>query len=79
MRIARSVTGETRLTEVILERNEQLPNQLVLSMKMMGSSIQQVQTIQTNIEQLNYRAYSPQQSIKDGLIDYRSNLVWQAR
>ncbi len=79
VRIARSVTGETRLTEVILERNEQLPNQLVLSMKMMGSSIQQVQTIQTNIEQLNYRAYSPQQSIKDGLIDYRSNLVWQAR
>jgi hypothetical protein len=48
-------------------------------MKMMGSTIKQVQTIQTNIEQLNYRAYSPQQSIKEGVIDYRSNLVWQAR
>lgn len=79
VRIARSIQGEARLSELILERNEQLPNQLVLTMKMMGGSIQQVQAIQTNIEQLNYRAYSPQQSVKDGVVDYRSNLVWQFR
>ena len=79
VRISRSISGETRLSELILERNEQLPNQLVLSMKLVGGSVQQVQAVQTNIEQLNYRAYSPQQSVKDGIVDYRSNLVWQFR
>ena len=79
VKIGRSVTGEARLSELLLERNEQLPNQLVLSMKLNGGTIADMQTIQTNIEQLNYRAYSPQQSKQGDIIDYRSNLVWQQR
>lgn len=79
VKIARSITGESRLGELILERNEQLPNQLVLSMKLTDANISDVQQIQTNLEQLNYRAYSPQQSKQGDVIDYRSNLVWQQR
>ena len=79
VKIARSINAEARLSELILERNEQLPNQLVLTMKLNDGNITDVQQIQTNIEQLNYRAYSPQQSKQGDVIDYRSNLVWQQR
>ncbi len=79
VKIGRSITTEARLSELILERNEQLPNQLVMSMKLTGGGVTEVQQIQTNIEQLNYRAYSPQQSKQGEVIDYRSNLVWQQR
>jgi len=79
VKIGRSVKTEARLSELLLERNEQLPNQFILAMKLTGGSITDVQQIQTSIEQLNYRAYSPQQSKQGDLIDYRSNLVWQQR
>ena len=79
VKIGRSINAEARLGELILERNEQLPNQLVLSMKLTDANITDVQQIQTNIEQLNYRAYSPQQSKQGEVIDYKSNLVWQQR
>lgn len=79
VKIGRSLSSEARLSELILERNEQLPNQLVLTMKLNGGTVADVQQIQTNVEQLNYRAYSPQQSKQGEVIDYRSNLVWQQR
>jgi hypothetical protein len=79
VKIGRSLSAEARLSELILERNEQLPNQLVLTMKLNGGTVTDVQQIQTNVEQLNYRAYSPQQSKQGEVIDYRSNLVWQQR
>lgn len=77
VKIGRTITSEARISELLLERNEQLPNQLVLSMKLSGGNITEVQQIQANIEQLNYRAYSPQQSKQGETIDYRANLVWQ--
>lgn len=77
VKIARSISAEARLSELLLERNEQLPNQLVLNMKLSDGSVSDMQQIQTNIEQLNYRAYSPQQSKQGDVIEYRSNLVWQ--
>jgi hypothetical protein len=77
VKIGRSISSDTRLSELLLERNEQLPNQLALSMKLTGGSITEVQHIQTNIEQLNYRAHSPQQSKQGDIIDYKSSLVWQ--
>lgn len=79
VKIGRSLQAEARLSELLIERNEQLPNQLMLSMKLTGSNIQDVQKIQAGVEQLNYRAYSPSQSKQGDVIDYRSNLVWQAR
>jgi succinyl-CoA synthetase beta subunit len=79
VKIGRSISAEARLSELTLERNEQLPNQLVLTMKLSGGDVSEVQKIQTNIEQLNYRAYSPQQSKQGEVVDYRSNLVWQQR
>lgn len=77
VKIARSMPPEVRLNELLLERNEQLPNQLVLNVKFSGGSVQNVQDIETNVSQLNYRAYSPQQSKEGETIEYRSNLVWQ--
>lgn len=79
VKIGRSVKSEARLSELLLERNEQLPNQLVLTLKLTGGEVTDVQQIQAGIEQLNYRAYSPQQSKQGEVIDYRSNLVWQQR
>ncbi|MBX7210801.1 MAG: hypothetical protein K1X78_21010 [Verrucomicrobiaceae bacterium] len=79
VKINRSIKADARLGELLVERNEQLPSQFILSMKLTGASVTDVQQIQSNIEQLNYRAYSPQQSKQADVIDYRSNLVWQQR
>lgn len=77
VKIGRAIKGEARLGELIIERNEQLPNQIILSMKVTGASLTDVAQIQSSVEQLNYRAYSPQQSKQGDVIDYRSSLVWQ--
>lgn len=79
VKIGRSVKTEARLSELVVERNEQLPNQLALTLKLANAEVTDVQQIQTGIEQLNYRSYSPQQSKQGDVIDYHSNLVWQQR
>lgn len=79
VKIARSLPPEVRMSELLLERNEQIPNQFVLNVKFSGGSVQNVQDIESNLSQLNYRAYSPQQSKEGDAIEYRSNLVWQQR
>ncbi len=79
VRVARSVPTEATLGELILERNEQLPDQFILSFKLVNGQPQHVQAVQTNLEQLNYRSYSPQQSKQGDTWDCRTNLVWQDR
>ncbi len=81
VKITRNVPVQdgTTITELALERNEQLPSQIGLSMKLTDGNLSQVKNIEAAIEQLNYRAYSPQQSTQNGQIEYKSNLVWLAK
>lgn len=75
--IARSVPPEVRLADVSLERSDQMPANLSLTVRLKGGSPQEVAMIETSLSRLNYRSFSPQQS-KDGeVIEYRSTLVRQ--
>ncbi|MBL9133847.1 MAG: hypothetical protein JNG86_21730 [Verrucomicrobiaceae bacterium] len=76
VKIARAVQMETRLGAVSLERSEQAPANIALSMKVTGANAAtEIAAIQNALGQLQYRAYSPQQSKTEDVIEYRSTVV----
>jgi hypothetical protein len=75
--IARAMPLEVRLSDVTIERSEQVPSNLALSVRINGGSVSEIGMMETGISRLQYRSISPQQS-KDGeIIEYRSTLVRQ--
>jgi antirestriction protein ArdC len=75
--IARAMPPEVRLSDLTIERSEQVPENLALSIRINGGSASEIGLMETGISRLQYRSVSPQQS-KDGeAIEYRSTLVRQ--
>ncbi len=80
VKIARAVQLETRLGGVSLERSEQAPGNIALTMRVTGANAAtEVAAIEGAIGQLQYRTYAPQQTKTDELIEYRSTLVRSAQ
>lgn len=77
--VARTVPRDARINELFLERNEQIPAQLGLTLKLSGATAMDVASIENELARMNYRAYSPQQSKNGETIEYHSSLVWQER
>lgn len=77
VRIARSLPPEVHLNELYIERNEQLPSNLNLSLKLSGGSLVNIQTIEKDLTAMNYRANGSQQSTQGEQIDYSTSLSWQ--
>lgn len=75
--IARSVPPEVRLSDLSLERSDQMPSNLSLTVRIKGGGVQEVGMIETSLARLNYRSFSPQQSKDGDAIEYRSTLVRQ--
>lgn len=76
VKIARAVQQETRLGTLSLERSEQAPANVALTMKVTGTNAAtEVAAIESAISQLQYRSYAPQQTKTDDVIEYRSTLV----
>lgn len=75
--IARSIPAEVRLSDLTLERSDQVPANLSLSVRISGGSAVEVGMIETSLSRLQYRSYSPQQSKNGDMIEYRSTLVRQ--
>lgn len=76
VKIARAVQQETRLGTLSLERSEQAPANVSLTMKVTGTNAAtEVAAIESAISQLQYRSYAPQQTKTDDVIEYRSTLV----
>lgn len=75
--IARAMPPEVRLTDLIIERSDQVPSNLSLSVRINGGSAREIGLIDTSVSRLNYRSYSPQQSKEGDIIEYRSTLVRQ--
>lgn len=75
--IARAMPPEVRITDLTIERSEQVPSNLALAVRINGGSATEVGLIESSISRLNYRSYSPQQSKEDDIIEYRSTLVRQ--
>lgn len=78
VKIARAVQLETRITQVAIERSEQVPANLALTIHLNSSQgPTELAAIESALGQLLYRSYSPQQSKNGDVIEYHSTLVRQ--
>ena len=77
VRIARSLPPEVHVSELYIERNEQLPANLNLSLKLTGGSLVNIQTIEKDIAAMNYRTNGSQSTTTGEQIEYRTSLSWQ--
>lgn len=75
--IARAMPPEVRLTDLTIERGEQVPSNLSLSLRINGGTANEIALIENSISRLNYRSYSPQQNKTGDTVEYRSTLVRQ--
>ncbi|TDU64337.1 hypothetical protein EI77_04225 [Prosthecobacter fusiformis] len=75
--IARAMPPEVRLSDLSIERSDQVPSNLSLAVRINGGSANEVALIESSISRLNYRSYSPQQSKTGEVVEYRSTLVRQ--
>jgi len=75
--IARAMPAEVRLSDMTIERSDQVPANLSLALRINGGSATEVGLIESSISRLNYRSYSPQQTKNGDIIEYRSTLVRQ--
>ena len=79
VKIARAVQSDTRITQVALERSEQVPANLALTIHLNGTKVStELAAIEASLGQLLYRTYSPQQTKNEDIIEYHSTLVRQA-
>lgn len=79
VKIARAVQTETRITQVALERSEQVPANLALTIHLNGSKVaNELAAIEGALGQLLYRSYSPQQTKNGEVVEYHSTLVRQS-
>jgi hypothetical protein len=77
--VARCVPPEISLSEVSLERNAELPQQIQLIVHINSGTPEEIGKIQTAIGALYYRPYNSQQIKTGDMLDYRSMLVWQGK
>lgn len=76
VKIARAVQQETRITQVALERSEQVPANLALTIHLNGSKVAtELSSIESALGQLLYQSYSPQQTKNGESVEYHSTLV----
>jgi hypothetical protein len=77
--VARAVPAEISLSELSMERSADMPQQILLSVRINNGTLDEVGKIQTAINNLSYRTYNSQQLKSGELLDYRSMLVWQGQ
>lgn len=73
--IARAMPPEVRLSDLSLERSDQVPANLSLSVRINGDSPTEVGLMESGLSRLQYRSYAPQQSKEGDVIQYRSTLI----
>lgn len=75
--IARSMGPKSSILDLRIDRIPENPSQLKLSMKLATDSTKQLDSTLEQISKINYRTFSPQQSLGRGELDYRATLVRQ--
>jgi hypothetical protein len=75
--IARSMPPEVSLSELVLERSDQVPSNLSFSVNINGGTPNEVAMLETSLSRLQYRSYSPEQTKTGTVIKYRTTLVRQ--
>lgn len=75
--IARSVQKGSTLVELKINRKDGSAGQLELAMRLATSDQRQLDRTINAITAEGYRFISPQQSVSNGVIEYKSTLIWQ--
>ena len=75
--ITRSVSPTVTISELSLTRNAELPSQIYFSLKLDGAGPDQLDRTLASVKELNYRAYSAQQTKAKNSLDYKATLIWQ--
>lgn len=75
--IARSIGEGASLNELNLERSEENPSQILLTLRLRSDNPRQLdETLQT-ISRSQFKMFSPQQSVERGEVEYKATLLWQ--
>lgn len=75
--IIRSMSPQTDLIDLIVERDVETPSQLKLAIRMNTDSDEQLGQTLDVIKKMRYREVSPTQTMERGELAYRASLVWQ--
>lgn len=74
--IIRSMDARTSIVDLTLDRDAENPSQLKLALRLNADSDKQLDKTLDAIRSMNYREFSPTQTMVRGDLDYRANLVW---
>ena len=75
--IIRSMGPSASIVELTLERDPVSPSQLKLTMVINTDSDKQIEETLSAIRRMNYREFSPTQTMVKGNLDYRASLLWR--
>lgn len=75
--IARSIEPDASLVDLKLTRDANSPSQIQLAMRLGAETTRQLDLTLTKIGDQHFRAFSPQQSLLKGEIDYKATLLYQ--
>ncbi|MCX6853741.1 MAG: hypothetical protein NTV80_02425 [Verrucomicrobia bacterium] len=73
--ISRSMPNEVRLSDLLIERSEQVPSNLSLSVRINGGSSKEVGLMEASLSRLQYRALAAQLTKEGEVVQYRSTIV----
>lgn len=75
--IVRSISPNSSIVELTLERDSETPSQLRLGLRLNTDSDKQLDETLEAIKGMHYREFSPTQTRVRGDVDYKASLLWQ--
>jgi hypothetical protein len=75
--ISRAMLPEISIAELSLERSQDLPQQVGVTVLINNGTLEDVARIQNAVGMLNYRPFNSQQVKAGEALEYKSTLVWQ--
>lgn len=74
--IGRSMTKNSTIAELTLDRNPELPAHTNMQLKINGGGSEQIETTLDSITALNFQTYSANQTRGQNAIDFQATLIW---
>jgi len=75
--IIRSMSPQSSIVDLTIERDAETPSQLRISMRLNSDSDKQLERTLEVIRSMNYREFNPTQTRVRGDLDYKASLLWQ--
>ena len=74
--IARAMPGTTTLSDLTLDRSQEIPEQINMSVRINNGTMEEVGRIQQAIQSMSYRPFNSQELKNNDNLEYRTMLVW---